>query len=60
MTFIIMHRTSPRWEAGEIPSRDLVERVGALIGDLQKEHRLLAGDGLRASSEGVRITFEGN
>ena len=59
MTFIIMHRTSPRWEAGEIPSRDLVERVGALIGDLQKEHRLLAGDGLRASSEGVRITFEG-
>ena len=60
MTFIIMHRTSPRWEAGEIPSRDLLKRVGALIGDLQKENRLLAGEGLRASSEGVRLTFEGS
>ena len=60
MTFIIMHRTSARWEAGEIPSRDLITRVGALIGDLQKENRLLAGEGLRASSEGVRITFAGS
>jgi hypothetical protein len=59
MTFIIMHRTSPRWEAGEIPSRDQIQRVGALIGDLQKEDRLLAGDGLRASSEGVRLSFAG-
>ena len=60
MTFIIMHRTSARWEAGEIPSRDLIKRVGALMGDLQKENHLLAGEGLRASSEGVRIMFAGS
>ena len=57
MRFIIMHKTDAHWEAGAIPDKDLMARVDALIGDLQKEGRLLAGEGLRASSEGVRVTF---
>jgi hypothetical protein len=59
MRFIIMHKTDARWEAGETPSPRLIERVGALLGELQKEQRLLGGEGLRASSQGVRLAFSG-
>src|SRR5262245_23203459 len=54
-----MHKTAPRWEAGERPSEALIWRVGALIGDLQAAGIFLGGEGLRASSEGVRLTFAG-
>ena len=59
MKFIIMHKTSPKWEAGAKPSTELVQRVGGLIGDLAREKRFVTGDGLRPTSEGVRVTFEG-
>ena len=59
MRFIIMHKTNPRWEAGEVPSRELIERVGALIGDLVSAGVFRAGEGLRASSQGVRIRSAG-
>lgn len=58
MRFIVMHKTSPKWEAGEKPSKELVQRVGGLIGDLVREKRFVTGDGLRATSEGVRVTFD--
>ena len=57
MRFIIMHKTNPRWEAGAIPSADLIARVGTLLGDLAKAGALDAAEGLRASSEGVRLMF---
>jgi hypothetical protein len=56
MRFIIMHATDARWEAGEVPSRELIGRVGELIGELSKAGAFQGGDGLRASSEGVRMT----
>jgi hypothetical protein len=59
MRFIIMHKTNANWEAGAIPSRELIARVGTLIGDLAKAKILLGAEGLRASSQGVRITFSG-
>jgi hypothetical protein len=55
--FIVMHKTNARWEAGEIPSPELIENVGALIGDLVKAGVFRAGEGLRASAEGVRVRF---
>jgi hypothetical protein len=58
MKFIIMHKTSPKWEAGEKPSMELIQRVGGLIGDLVREKRFVNGDGLRATSEGVRVSFQ--
>lgn len=58
MKFIIMHKTGPKWEAGAKPSTELVQRVGGLIGDLAREKRFVTGDGLRPSSEGVRVAFE--
>ena len=57
MRFIIMHKTNAHWEAGAIPTRELIARVGGLLGQLAKAGNLLAGEGLRASSEGVRVKF---
>jgi hypothetical protein len=57
MRFIIMHKTNAGWEAGAIPSLALIARVGNLIGELAKAGALLSGEGLRPSSEGVRLKF---
>jgi hypothetical protein len=59
MRFIIMHKSNPRWEAGEIPSQELIARVRQLLGELKKANVLLSGEGLRATSEGVRLKFSG-
>ena len=59
MRFIIMHKTSARWEAGAIPSPAFIARVEALLGELGKTGALLAGEGLVASSQGVRLKFSG-
>ena len=57
MRFIIMHKTNAHWEAGAVATPELIERVGGLIGDLAAAGVLLAGEGLRPSSEGVRLSF---
>jgi hypothetical protein len=59
MRFIIMHKTNARWEAGAIPDGQLIADVGALIGELKRAGILRAGEGLRASSLGARITASG-
>ena len=59
MRFIIMHKTDARWEAGEIPSPELIGRVGALMGEMAKAGALQSGEGLRASAEGARLRFTG-
>jgi hypothetical protein len=59
MRFIVMHKTEPRWEAGVIPDAELVARVGKLIGEFVKAGALLGAEGLRASSQGVRLRFSG-
>lgn len=59
MRFIIMHKTNPRWEAGEAPSPELIERVGGLMGELAKQKVLQSGEGLRASAEGARLRVSG-
>lgn len=59
MRFIIMHKTNARWEAGAIPGPELIERVGALVGELAKAGVLQGAEGLRASSQGVRLRASG-
>src|SRR5688500_11261636 len=59
MRFLIMHRTNPHWEAGAIPGPELIARVGTLLGDLASAGALAGAEGLRASSEGVRLRFSG-
>ena len=57
MRYLIMHRTTARWEAGAIPDAALVARVGEMIGGWAKAGSFIAGEGLRPSSEGVRLRF---
>lgn len=57
MRFMIMHRTTPHWEAGATPGPELVARVGKMIGAMAEAGVLLAAEGLRASSQGVRLRF---
>src|SRR4029077_20310641 len=55
MRFIIMHKTNAHWESGAIPSPELIARVGGFLGRLSKTGQLQGAEGLRASSEGVRL-----
>jgi hypothetical protein len=57
MRFVLMHKTSPHWESGAIPSPEMIARVGTLLGELAKGGALLGAEGLRASSEGARLRF---
>ena len=57
MRFIIMHKTNAHWESGAIPSAALIARVGTLLGELAKTGALLGAEGLRATSQGVRLKF---
>lgn len=57
MRFIIMHKTNPHWESGAIPSPELIGRVGTLLEELARAGVLDAAEGLRPSSEGVRLRF---
>ena len=59
MRFIVMHRTDARWEAGAIPGRELIERVGRLIGDMVEAGVFLGAEGLRPSAEGAVLTRSG-
>jgi hypothetical protein len=59
MRFMIMHKTNAQWEAGAVPSRELIARVGALVGELAKTKVLLGAEGLRPSSEGARLKHAG-
>lgn len=59
MRFVIMHKTNAQWEAGAVPSQALIARVGKLIGEMKKAKVLLGAEGLRSSSQGVRLKFSG-
>ena len=59
MRFIIMHPTNSHWESGAVPDQALIDRVETLLADMDAAGVLLSGEGLAASSEGVRLRFEG-
>ena len=59
MRVILMHKSSPRWEAGATPSPELIARVGTMIGEMAQAGALLGAEGLRATSQGVRLAFAG-
>ena len=59
MQFMMMHKTSAYYENGGKPSKDLIAGVGKMIGDMVRNGRLKAGDGLGPSAQGVRLKFAG-
>ena len=59
MRVMVMIKATESSEAGEMPSEQLLEEMTAFNEELVKAGVMLAGDGLRPSSDGVRVIFSG-
>ena len=59
MRFMILVKATKNSEAGVLPSEKLLAEMGKYNEELAKAGVLLAGEGLQASSKGVRVKFSG-
>jgi hypothetical protein len=59
MRFMVLVKANADSEAGRMPTREELARMGKYNEELVKAGVMLAGDGLRPSSKGARIKFEG-
>lgn len=57
MRFMTMHKNDPKTEAGEMPPKELIAEMGALIGEYASTGRLLDGAGLSGSKSRTRMVF---
>jgi hypothetical protein len=57
---MVIVKASPESEAGILPSTELLAEMGRYNEELVKAGIMLAGEGLQASSKGVRVRFDGN
>ncbi len=57
MRFMVLVPGNKESEAGQLPSRELLEKMGAFNAEMVKAGVLLAGDGLHPTSKGARIVF---
>jgi hypothetical protein len=60
MRVMVLVKATPDSEAGEMPSERLLSEMLAFNEELVKAGVMLAGDGLKPSSEGVRVEFSGS
>jgi len=59
MRVMVMVKATADSEAGAMPSRELLDAMMAFNADLAAAGVMLAGEGLRPSSKGKRIAFDG-
>ena len=59
MRVMVLVKANKDSEAGVMPAMELIEAMGKFNEELVKAGVMLDGDGLKPSSEGVRIEFEG-
>ncbi len=59
MRVIVMIKATGASEAGQMPSRQLLGEMGRYNEELARAGIMLAGEGLRPSSQGVRVRFSG-
>ena len=59
MRFMIIVKATQDSEAGALPGEKLLTAMGKYNEELAKAGILLAGEGLQASSKGVRVRFSG-
>ena len=59
MRFMVIVKASKESEAGVLPSQELLTEMGKFNEELVKAGVMLAGEGLHASSKGVRVRFSG-
>src|SRR5690349_1969379 len=57
MRLMIMHKNDPKTEAGEPPPMELIQKMGAFIGEHLQAGRFLDGAGLAGSSTRTRLVF---
>ncbi len=57
MHLMIMHKNDPKTEAGLSPQKQLIDQMGAFIGEYMKSGRFLDGAGLLGSASRTRLTF---
>ena len=57
MRCMVMVKASPSSEAGAMPSQQLLEEMGRFNEELVKAGVMLAGEGLKPSSQGKRVSF---
>jgi hypothetical protein len=60
MRFMVFVKASEESEAGILPSKELLQKMGAFNEQLVKAGVMLAGEGLHASSKGARVKFSGD
>jgi hypothetical protein len=59
MKVMVMVRATKESEAGALPTRDLLEAMGKFNDELVKAGIMKLGDGLKPTSQGKRIHFDG-
>jgi hypothetical protein len=59
MKVMVFVKATKASEALVMPTRELLEAMGKFNDELQKAGVMLAGDGLRPSSDGKRVVFSG-
>jgi hypothetical protein len=59
MRFMVIVKANKDSEAGVLPDQKMLAEMGKFNDELVKAGVMLAGEGLRASSQGVRIKFSG-
>src|SRR4029079_8892650 len=59
MRFMIMHKNDANTEAGNPPPMEIVDRMGAFIGEFMSTGRFVDGAGLGASKTRTRLVFRG-
>jgi hypothetical protein len=57
MRFLVMVKATKESEAGVLPSKEMLEKMGKFNEELMKAGVMLAADGLQASSKGARVKF---
>lgn len=57
---MVMIKATPASESGQLPSAELLEVMGRYNEELAEAGILLAGEGLRPSSQGARVRFHGS
>jgi hypothetical protein len=59
MRFMVLVKATKDSEAGAMPDKEILTRMGAFNDELVKAGVMLAGEGLQPTSKGVRVKFDG-
>jgi hypothetical protein len=59
MRVMVIVKANPESESGVLPNREILTEMGKFNEELVKAGVMLAGEGLHASSQGVRVKFGG-